>query len=150
MSLQTSAIIGGIADLSVTGVTICGLDDIPEAIAPGDLPVLFPEPLNTISNLVVTRDTMGASLAKWTVTYDLNFTFCHHPIGAGYGLFAEYGAMVDKATAILDALIEADLNADGAVELTVDNVLNFGPVLDPAGNQYHGCQFVLHVTEFIN
>lgn len=150
MSLQTSSIISGIAGLSVSGVTIRDLDEIPEAVPASDLPVLFPEPGNPMSNLVVTRDTMGAGLAKWTVTYNLTYTFCHHQPGEGYGLFDKYGDMVDKATAILDALIEADLNANGAVELTVDNVLNFGPVLDPAGNQYHGCQFVLHVTEFIN
>jgi hypothetical protein len=151
MALQLPAIVTAIAGLSVTGVTLYDLDGIPDQLAERSAPAIFPDPLNAVSNLVVTRQSWGAQSERATdVEYDLTFIYCHSPVGAGRLQLEKYGDMVAGATAFVDALLAADLVAAGAVELEVANVLEFGPVADPTGKQFHGCKIVVHVTEFVN
>ena len=150
MALAIATIADSIAAVSVSGVTIKDLNEIPEAVTLRDCPVLFPRPDGFVTDLAVKRDSFGTgAVAKMTVTYILTYTFCHAPIGSGRGLFDVYDNMIANAFAIIDAIITND-TVTGLVDLQVDDALNFGPVEDPSGNVFHGCEIQLYVMEFVN
>jgi len=150
MTLAIQTITRAIADLSIKGVIIRDTHEIPEAVDVRMCPILYPEPVNFISGFSVERDSFGAAAqAKKTVTYTLTYTYLHAPIGTGRGLFDVYDGLVKNVFAILDALILADA-LTGTIELIPLTPVNVGPVGDPAGNRFHGCQFELSVTEFVN
>ena len=150
MALAFTTITNSIAALDVLGVTIKDIDEIPEAVRGRDCPILYPEPLGFISNFVYTRDSQGGgSTALANVTYNLTYTFCYTPVGSGRGLLDVSDDIVAKVGLILDAFIIADA-ATGVVDLTPQDAINLGPVVDPAGYTFLGCQFVLNIMEFVN
>jgi hypothetical protein len=113
-------------------------------------PVLFPEPVNFVTDFSMTRDSFGGgSVAKMTVLYTLHYTFCYTQIGAARtGLDAYIGA-VEMAALILDAVLDID-TFSGGIDIQPIEVSEFGPVPDPAGNQYLGCRFAFQVQEYVN
>lgn len=149
MSLQISTICESISALDVDGVRIMDIDQIPENSDPRKA-IIFPKPDGFITGFTVVRDSFGGgSTAKMTATYSLNYRLCYAPIGAGRGLFEVYDDMVAKAFLFLDAVIAVN-TMTGLIDIQVQNAINFGAVNDPVGNMFHGCDFVLLVTEFIN
>ena len=149
MSLQIANVCDEIAGLSVTGVTIRDIDEIKEELGGRDTPYLMPKPDGFITDFSVERDSFGAAAnARKTATYTLNYTYLHAPLGSGRGLFDVYDGMVKNSFAILDAIIAKDSTI--AVDLVPSDALAYGPVVDPAGNAYHGCIISVYVTEFVN
>lgn len=148
MALAVVTIANSIAALSVSGVTLKDLDEIPQAVLPRDCPMIYPKPDGFLSGLVIEIDSFGSTSAKKTVRYNLSYMFLYCPVGTGRGLFDVYAGMVAKALAFLDALIANDA-LTGAIDIQPAGVLQFGPVPDPAGNLFHGCQVDLAVQEFI-
>ena len=149
MALQIVEVTNSIGALQVSGVRILDLDEIPSS---GVLraPVLFPEPLGFITDFELERNSFGGgSVALQTARYNLNYTFLFAPIGAGRTGLDVYDEMVTKAAAILDAVIAIN-TFSGGVDIVPLSPLEFGPVPDPAGNQFLGCRFVFRVTEFVN
>lgn len=150
MSLAAVTVADSISKLSVSGVTIKDVDQIPNEVTQYDLPVMFPEPLNFVTDFEVIRDSFGIdSIAKKTARYTLNYTFCHSLVGSGRLLSDVYDDMVTKALLILDAIV-ANSTVTGAIDIEPLDVASFGVVLDPAGNSFHGCQISVRVMEFIN
>ena len=153
MTLATVAITNAIDDISISGVSIKNLSNIPEAVTPNDCPILFPDPRSFISGVSVEWDSYGTdALANKHITYNLTYTFCFEPIGAGRGMLDIFDPWMDAVLAIMDGFIAASLtfNSVGGVEVNLQEVTPFGVIQDLAGNQFHGCQFVLQVIEFIN
>lgn len=148
MALALTTITNSIAALSVSGVTLKDIDEIPET-ATGLGPVIYPKPDGFVTDFTVERNSFGGgSTAKMTATYNLTYRFCHSPVGSGR--FLEfYDDMVTKAFLFLDAVIAVDVMT-GLIDLQVDDTLSFGPVMDPSGAVFHGCDIVLRVMEFIN
>lgn len=150
MALALTTVTNSIAALSVSGVTILDIDQIPPDASAIRAPVMFPEPLNFVSNFRMTRDSFGGgSSAKMTVRYTLTYTFCHHQAGMDRAPFSQYAAMVDKAADILDAILAIDVFS-GCVDIVPQAIPEFGPVPDPAGNMYNGCRIQLDIQEFVN
>ena len=149
MTLQIANVCNEIAAISVTGVDIRDIDEIKEELGGRDTPCLMPKPDGFITDFNVERDSFGAAAtARKTVTYTLNYTYLHAPLGEGRGLFDVYDQMVVKSFAILDAIIAKDSAI--VAELVPVDALAYGPVVDPAGEAYHGCIISVHVTEFVN
>lgn len=151
MALAIATVTNSIASLSVSGVSIKDIHDIPPAALPLRTPVLFPDPLNFVSSFSMERNSYGGgSTAKMTVTYTLNYTFCFTPIGDGRNAGLDhYDEMVAKAALILDAILAID-TLSGAIDITPQSVVEFGPVPDPAGFMHLGCRLALTVQEFVN
>jgi hypothetical protein len=146
MSLAISTVCTSIAALTVAGVTICDLDNIPPA-GKRLLPILFPDPANPISNFTSIRESFGGgSSALMNVEYDLNYMFVYCEIGAGRtGLDFLEDCML-KVQAIEDAVISIDVIV-GAVDITpLPFAIN--TITDPSGNNYLGCAMTFHVIEF--
>ena len=150
MALQADTIATAIAGLTVSGVSIKDLDEIPESVAGRDCPLLYPKPDGFMSNLRVERDAFGpASMAPKTARYTLTYTYLHAPVSGGRGLFDVYQALVSNTLLILDQIIAND-TVSGAVTLEPVDVIEFGPVHDPAGEWFHGATIRLACVEFIN
>lgn len=149
MALAIATVITSIASLSVSGVTI--KDDAAIPINAERLgAVLYPEPVDFISDIGLERDSYGGgSVAKMTFSYTLNYTFCYTPVGSGrYGL-DQYSDLVNKIAAILDAIIAID-TIGGAVDIVPKRLSGVGPVPDPSGNMYLGCKIAVNIMEFVN
>jgi len=150
MASAISTILDNISELSISGVTVKDIDQVQDKLEDRDCPCLFPNPLGLVTNLNVEPDAYGnAGDRPYTVTYTLNYRLCNSSVGSGRGLFDKYPAMVTNALAVIWAFIGAD-NLGGTVEFQVSGIANFGPVADPAGKLFHGCDIAVNVTEFIN
>jgi hypothetical protein len=130
-------------------VTIKDVDAIPQAVEARDCPIIYPKPDGFLSGLEVEVDSFGSTQAKKTVRYVLTYMFLHAPVGAGRGLFDVYEGCVTNVLAFLDALIANDA-LSGSVDIQPSGVTSFGPVPDPSGTVFHGCEIALAVTEFVN
>ena len=148
MAISISTVTNSIAALSVSGVTIKDIDEIPSSVIGRDCPILYPEPDGFIANFTVTPMAFGtAGSGPFDVEYDLVYAFLYCPVGTGRSLLDVYDEMVTKAVLIYDRIIVSDA-ITGAVELTAGDVMQFGAVPDPAGNMFLGTRMVFHVKEF--
>jgi len=150
MALAFATITDSIAGISVSGVTIKDIDEIPESVLVRDCPIMYPEPDGFISGLTYTRDSTGpGSTALATVTYNMTYAFLYTPVGAGRGLFDIYDDMLTKVGLIIDAIIISD-GITGVVDLTIGDAIQFGAVPDPAGNMFIGTRLIFAIMEFVN
>jgi hypothetical protein len=158
MAFEIDTVATAIAGLTIAGVyggsaknvTIKDLTAVPEAVDARQCPVFYPEPVGLVSNILVNYDSFGpGSGAKITVTYDLTYTLAFAKIGQERGLFTIEQEFIKTVKAILTAFITND-SLNGAVEIHPTGVSNFGPVADPSGATYHGCQMTLSIIEFVN
>src|SRR3972149_7264806 len=104
MTLAISTICDSTSSLSVSGLTIKDLNEIPEAVTGRDCPVIYPKPDGFVTNFEMVRDSFGGGpTAKMTVTYDLTYRLLGAPIGAGGGLVDSYSLLVQKMDAFIGA-----------------------------------------------
>lgn len=144
---QISTIVSAISDLSVSGLTICDVDEIPAAV---DIrtPTMFPL-ARFVTDLSVARDSFGADMAKMTISYSLNYRVCYAPVGSNRGGLEHVGGMIVLFGSLLDALLGV-VNFSGSVDFELPGAVNFGIVTDPAGNSFWGFDLAIRVSEFIN
>lgn len=148
MAISTDTITNSIAALTVTGVTIRDIDEIPENVDVRQCPTLYPEPVNFISSLEVTPMSFGtAGSGHFDVEYDMAYTFLYKPVGASRTLLSLYPTMLTLAMDIVDKIIVSD-TITGLVDLTFAGFSDFGVALDPAGNSFIGTGMIFHVKEF--
>ena len=148
MTISVVTIADSISKLSVTGVTIKDLNEIPESADPADCPMVYPNPEGFLSNFELERMSMSSGASNdWDVRYSLTYRFLHSEIGGGLGLFDVYDDMVDKVMDFVDKMLVSD-SVTGSVDLEVEDITQFGPVSDPSGNMFHGCDIVFRILEF--
>ena len=138
-----------IAALSITGVTVKDIDEIPAIATVRDV-FLFPKPDGFVSGLSVTRQSQGYTSigAKFDIDYTLTYTLATGEFGASRGATIDfYAAMVDHIVNVINAITDIS-NIAGAVEIEVSGVEAFGSVLDPAGNPHPGTNITFAVKEF--
>lgn len=149
MALNIVAIVDSISQLSISGVTVADMDAIPPDVQNTRRQFLFPEPVLFITNFSAARDSFGDNdKSLQTVTYTLNYTYCHCPIGGGRTGIDEYDGMVTKFGLIMDAIL-ANVISTG-VDVWFPEITEFGVVPDPAGNLYLGCRIAIQVKEFVH
>ena len=147
MAIALAAICESISTIEVSQVRIKDLDEIPEGILPRDCPVLFPEPINFVTDFTATPHSFQrGSGSKWELHYRLHYKFCYAPVGSDRGLVL-YDDMANKAMQIIDAILRVTVDVSGATRVTIGDALNFGPVTDPAGELYLGCEIVLAILD---
>ena len=147
MTFHTVTVCESIAALDVNGVTIKDLAHVPPD-ATRLTPVLFPEPLKPLGNLVTTRMSFGGgSSALADAEYDLNYLFLYCPIGSGRTGLDYLADRMKKINAIWDAILSVDI-LEGAVDITLSGDVVWSDIADPAGNTYQGCSLTVHIKEF--
>ena len=148
MAQQIAAVSNSIAALSVAGVTLKDVDEIPASIDKR-APTILPLP-DYVTNFEVERDSFGGGGALRTVSYILNYRLCYKPVGQGRTKTIEYyDVMIDKVALFFDAVMAID-TLTGAVDIEPAGVTNMGIVNDPAENEFIGCDLAVRITEFVN
>ena len=148
ITLHLTDVITAIAGISVTGLTVCDLDEIPES-ADGNLSLMFPSPgePSFMTNFAIERVTFGMSLAGMDASYTLNYKFLYQVAGAGRGLFEFYPGMVEMAANIIEAL-SGTVTLNGAVTWT-PRIGDFVLITDPSGVTWDGCLISIDILDFI-
>lgn len=153
MTIAFTTITNSIAALSITGaqtINIRDIDEIPDAVEARDCPILFPDPTNFITNFTPVRKSFGGgTVAKFDIQYNMNYLFLQTAVGSGRGLFDVMDDMLDNIAAIFDAIIDNNL-VTGLVDMTPSGIAEFGPVRDPAGNDFLGTNVIIQILEFKN
>jgi len=149
MALAISTVADSISKLSVTGLTIKDINEIP-AGTDSRGKTLIPKP-NFMTDFSMERDSFGGgSTAKMTVNYTLNYRMLYKPVGAGRQNVLEY---YDDLTSMIGLVLDAVLAIDtltGTVDIVPLSVTNMGLVNDPADQAWYGCDFAFRVMEFVN
>jgi hypothetical protein len=144
-SITLSTVTNAIEGLTISGVTVCDIDEITTSRM-GGKGILSPRPDNFVTGLSFTRDEISGQLQ--TVRYTLNYAYYHLPIGSVLN-FNEYSTMITNIVAIAAALAE-DHTITGSLDTNGVTVSDIGMILDPAGNAFHGCIISLEITQFLS
>jgi hypothetical protein len=149
MSLSSATIATGIANLSVTGVTIKDVTAIPESVNARDCPILFPSPDGwLLGGNPDGPTTFGTpSTRYWVFDRGFDYVYLHAPVGSGRGLIDNIPAMATKLDLIMTAITLLDLTN---VDVKGVSCSAFGLLVDPAGNSFYGCHVQITIREVLN
>lgn len=149
VTIHTEDVIAAIAGLSITGLTICELSEIPDAPDPRKC-YLIPSPAEPafLTNPVIDRRTFGSmGNAAQDMTYTLNYKLLYKPVGTGRGIREVIPGAFAMAITIVETIQQLTL-LDGAVTWKAtpgEAVL----ITDPSGNQWDGWTITVEVLDFI-
>lgn len=147
MTLAITTVCTSIASLTVAGVTIKDLDNVPPS-AVRLTPILFPQPENPLSNFSAARESFGGGSSMLAnVEYDLNYLFLYCELGSGRTGLDWLEDRMLKVQAIYDAVLGID-TITGAIDVWPTGNVQFITLTDPANNSYLGCAMTFHVLEF--
>jgi hypothetical protein len=137
-----------ISNIGIAGINVRDIDNIPENAMP-ILPVLFPVPNGFITDTNFERVTFGGSSAKMDLVYTLHYRYLHAVVGSGGGLLAVYEGLLTNLAKILEKIFYNHAPT-GAVDMVLSSVSDIGVLTDPGGQtMYHGVDFALRITEFV-
>ena len=148
VDVQIGTVIGSIAGLSISGVNIKDIDEIPEN-AEMFLPCLFlnpDEPISEIAPEFVTTGSMGT--AKMNLSYTLHYLYLHAKVGSSLTLNALLPGLITSLSLIFEAIMSNDV-ITGAVDIRLNAMPSIGVITGPTGAQFHGCALSFRVTEFV-
>ena len=149
MAIQIATVANSIQALTVAGLTIFDVDNIPAAVDVREKAALVPLP-DYIPDMNISRDSYGSAEAKMTLTYTLHYRLFYKLAGAGRAPAVEYyDGMIDMIAAIWDAVLAIN-TITGALTVDPAGVVGIGVVLDAAGNSFLGCDLSFAVSEFVN
>ena len=116
-----STVADSIAGLTISGVTIKDIDQIPDT-ARMLCPLLIPDPNGFVTDISVSFETYGSNGgAKINTNYTLNYMFLFCEVGSGLGTYAAYSGLITKLSAILVAINSND-SISGAVDVKINNI----------------------------
>lgn len=154
MALDTAAIATAIASLSVSGVSMKDIDEIPKAVSIDDCPIFFPHPDEWYSgtNSVETPGNFVGQATVFDAVRRFRYIYLHDLSTAAKPLSVVLAPMADKTDLIYSAI--ASLNAQAGV-LTVQSISisNFGEIVAPAvgtstvRNVFYGCFVDIEILE---
>lgn len=150
-TLYLSNIADAISSIIVSGVTVKDVDQL-SMNWQGQANILYPNPNppGFVSNFSMVFDSIlqGAESAM-TIRYALNYRFLGTAIGDAGTFTQAYAGVVSKLVLIVNAILATPAPYDGRVEMVLGAV-DIGAKTDPAGNQFHGADFSLLITEMQN
>ena len=147
ITCAVETIADSIAALSITGVTVKDIDQIPDA-ATMLCPILIPQPNGFMTDLDVSFESFGSNgTAKINIEYNLHYVFLYSEAGSGLNAFAPYAGLVGKIADIIEKITSNDA-ITGLVDIKLGSLGDIGIISDPAGNNYWGALFSLRVLEY--
>ncbi len=148
VTIHTEDVITAISNLSITGVTVCDLNEIPDG-ADERRSYLIPSPGEPpfVSEFEIERVTFGHSLAGQNATYRLNYKLLYKPVGTGRGLKDVIPGLTTMAVNVVEA-IQSAVTLNGAVtwKARLDNMVI---ITDPSGTPWDGWNISIEVLDFI-
>jgi len=148
MGLALTTITDSIAGLTVTGLLIKDIDEVPN-IWDGRAPVIFPEPMDFLTNFEAVPATNGTGTTRaWDVTYTMRYTllYCNGTDGRG---LENMKSAIDLALDFMDAVIGLT-TISGCVTIKPGTISTPGMVPDPSGKLFYGCHITVNILEFVN
>ena len=136
-----------ITNMDISEVSIYGIENIPENCI-GSTPLLAPRPDDFITDLTFTRESMGAG-EMMNIEYVLHWQYLHAPMGSNNDLFETYNGMIENLAKIIEGISEIT-SLTGGVDLVIDGIEKIAVIKDITGNEFHGVELSIRVTEFIN
>jgi hypothetical protein len=107
MTLLLATVTDSISKISVTGLTIKDIDEIPVRVYGRNCPIMYPEPLDLITGWEVQKMTFGrTTTVKWMMRYSLTYTLLYAPVGSGRG-FELFAPTIALACLFFDKLMES-------------------------------------------
>jgi hypothetical protein len=142
-TIDITTVTNAIAALTITGVLIKDVDEVAASIGLG-FGILTPRPDDFITGVSITP----AELSKQNldVRYTLHYHYFHCAIGQD--LFADFAPLVTKIGAIIKAFCN-DAKLTGSIDGGMPTIGRVGPIMDAAGNKYHGCEFSMPILQFL-
>ena len=147
ITVNPVAVAASIANLTISGVTLKDIDEIPDSGAM-QCPVILPQPndfITTIQNTRVSFGSMGNEAENFE--YNLNYVFLYTDSGSGQGAFADYSGLITKLTLIINTILNNDV-VSGLVDMELESISGIGQIEDPSGNPYWGAFFTLKCLEY--
>lgn len=147
-ALNLPDVCNSIAALSISGVTIKDRDEVvaswvgspnilyPNVNPPGFVTGFRPEYVTNLRGLNAPSD----------IHYTLNYRFLGTQVGDLSTMSGAYSNVVDKMVLIIAAIMDAGTIYSGKVQIELGDI-SIGLKEDPVGNQYHGADFALVITE---
>jgi hypothetical protein len=149
MALNTKAITAGVAGLTITGVDIRDINNIPVEVVQRNCPIMFPQPGEIAGGYEDEPGTFGgATGAYWSVSRQISYLYLHVPIGDGRSAFVHYPDLADKADVIIEKFMELDITGIDVLSVKIDGFSK--PIEDPSGNQFFGFVVNMTVREKVN
>ena len=147
IAINPTTVSASIAALSISGVTIKDVDEIPDTVN-NLCPVLMPQPNNFVTDIQVVRQSFGSNgTQKLDCNYTLNYLFLYAEVGSGIGAFAPYSGLLTLLTTTLNVILNND-SVTGLVDMSLAGVSNVGVVTDPSDREYWGVQIALRCLEY--
>ena len=150
ISSLLTTVTDAIENISISGVTVKDYDGIVTnwQSTPN---VLYPNPEGFLTGFQPPeyQSFLHGANAQVDFSYTLNYRFLGTQLGNLGNFSTAYKAVVDKYLLILAAIVTNHSAADGKADIEFGAV-TFGPMLDPAGNSYHGADISINVTEMQN
>jgi hypothetical protein len=142
-TIDIATVTDSISKLTITGVTIKDIDQIPSAIGAGTA-LLVPRPKDFVTNFRV--EYTDVTKQNMNVFYTLNYVYYHCALGND--IFAAYPAMLTNMALIIKAFAD-DAKLTGAVDHNAGVVGPIGGVQDMAGNWFHGFVISKEIMQFL-
>lgn len=137
----------GIAGLTVTGVTILKVNEIPLAIDIRSLPTLIPDPNNPVSNFNLTRQSYGLnSEAAYDADYQLNYNLIYKPVGTGRNTLEAIAGAIEAAVDVVDTVLASGVLTGAA---TYDPVIGQSAIINVGGVEFHSVPISFRITEIV-
>ena len=154
MAPNTAALATAIAALSVSGVTMKNITNMPRSVTKADCPIFFPDPSEWFLDMHTDDDLAFVGQAgQYDVMRKLKYVYIHAPSIAANPISTYYAAMAAKVDLLYNAI--GAMN-NGVAVVTKIGTSAFGELEAPtigAGtirNVFFGCFFEISFTELVN
>lgn len=146
-TLHITNVITAIDGLTISGLTICDLNEIPETVDERAA-FLIPSPVepSPITNFTYERVSFGMDTALGDATYTLNYKLFYAKAGMERGLFAVYPGLVALAMDVVEKILEQSA-LSGAADWT-PRIAEIGLYADAAGSLWWGALISVDVRDF--
>lgn len=146
-ALALPTVASTIAGLTITGITIVDTNKISSSWL-SQPNILYPNPINEgfITGFSIAYERyIDGTISPVQASYVLHYRFLGSQIGDLSNFSSAYGDIAAKLATIVNAIVQACGSVtDVYIEL---GEVTIGNKIDPSGNQYHGADFALNVTE---
>ena len=140
-----------ISNLSIAGMGIRDLHNIPEVIQPQDCPIMCPDmsPPAFMDSFTLKRLTMKDSVngRRFEVHYNLHYMMFYANAQEDISWLQKFGDLADMFSQAV-TVMAVNETPDGAWDIRPTGAPHFGFVSDSAGTAFYGVRFTLAVTEF--
>lgn len=149
MTLQIAAVCNSIESISVTGLTIRDIDNIPTQ-PERRTAYMIPMTDNPSEMTFSAEAFWSGGVRFYEVQYTLRYRLLYDVIGQGRTkTFEQVSGNIAMIAAILDAILATNVTVLRVQEMIPVSVAP-GPVEDPAGNTWWGADINIRVTEYVN